>query len=69
MSALDLFAAPSRSSLNLMKTVHGMISLSRSRRALAKLDTDALNDIGVDLRSAQVEAKRTAWDVPQNWRF
>ena len=43
------------------------LAVWRSRRALAKLDTRALEDIGVSPQEAQREAKLAAWDVPGNW--
>ncbi|WP_187430878.1 hypothetical protein ROLI_009280 [Roseobacter fucihabitans] len=44
------------------------LSLWRSRRALARLDARALEDIAVTDIAADVEAKRAFWDVPQSWR-
>ncbi|MCV3272992.1 DUF1127 domain-containing protein [Roseobacter sinensis] len=44
------------------------LSLWRSRRALARLDARALEDIGVDSEAAQFEARRGFWDVPETWR-
>ena len=37
------------------------------RRALARLDTAALADIGVTQRQALGEAQRPVWDVPSSW--
>ena len=39
----------------------------RERRALAKLDTSQLDDIGLTYRDAQREAHRPVWDVPAHW--
>ena len=39
----------------------------RQRRALARLDDAALDDIGLSARDAHAEAKRPAWDVPDHW--
>lgn len=44
-----------------------LLSLHRQRRALASLDTCALQDIGVTHEDAQTEAKRGFWDVPAHW--
>lgn len=43
------------------------LSVWRSRRALAKLDARALEDIGVSPQEARREAKLAAWDVPHTW--
>ena len=40
----------------------------RSRRALARLDHAALDDIGVDRARAAREAAKPVWDVPATWR-
>ncbi|WP_371168491.1 DUF1127 domain-containing protein [Aliiroseovarius sp. 2305UL8-7] len=39
----------------------------RERRALARLDAQRLEDIGVNYREAQREANRPVWDVPSHW--
>jgi uncharacterized protein YjiS (DUF1127 family) len=38
------------------------------RRALSRLDTAALRDIGVTPDEVRTEVLRHAWDVPQSWR-
>ena len=43
-------------------------ALYRQRRALARLDADALADIGVSADAAKAEAARPVWDVPTGWR-
>ncbi|WP_299862095.1 DUF1127 domain-containing protein [uncultured Roseobacter sp.] len=43
------------------------LALWRSRRALARLDARALEDIGIDSEAAQREARRHLWDVPSTW--
>ncbi|MEP1355263.1 MAG: DUF1127 domain-containing protein [Tateyamaria sp.] len=45
-----------------------LLSVWRSRRALAQLDANALADIGVSAKSAHKEAAKPIWDVPANWR-
>ena len=45
-----------------------LLSVWRSRRALAHLDAHALADIGVSAKSAHQEATKPIWDVPANWR-
>jgi uncharacterized protein YjiS (DUF1127 family) len=41
--------------------------VQRSRRALARLDHDALADIGLTPEQAQIEARRSLWDAPDHW--
>ncbi len=43
------------------------LNLARQRRALARLDDDALCDIGLTRQDAQSEAARPIWDAPDNW--
>ncbi|TMM51854.1 DUF1127 domain-containing protein [Sulfitobacter sabulilitoris] len=69
MALLDLFARPTR----LVHPAVPALSLSqrlalwRSRRALARLDATALDDIGVTAAQAKAEASRPFWDAPQTW--
>ena len=41
-----------------------MISVYRQRRALAKLDEQALSDLGLTREEAETEARRHFWDLP-----
>ncbi len=43
------------------------LSLYRQRRALARLDDRALEDIGVTRAQADAEARSGFWDVPDHW--
>ncbi len=43
-------------------------SLRRQRKALLRLDDTALQDMGLTRKQAELEAKRSLWDVPANWR-
>ncbi len=54
--------------LNLLSSLHRAAALYRSRRALARLDTAALADIGLSADDARTEAARGIWDAPANWR-
>ena len=45
-----------------------MISVSRQRRQLGKLDQRLLEDIGVSAGSAQRETGCAFWDVHDTWR-
>lgn len=40
----------------------------RQRRALARLDAAALDDLGLTRAQANAEANRSFWDVPATWR-
>ena len=44
------------------------LDLWRSRRDLARLDSRALEDIGVTPDQARQEASMTIWDVPTGWK-
>jgi uncharacterized protein YjiS (DUF1127 family) len=43
------------------------LALWRSRRDLAKLDAEALKDVGISAAAARREASLTVWDVPAGW--
>ncbi|MEM6587191.1 MAG: DUF1127 domain-containing protein [Pseudomonadota bacterium] len=45
-----------------------LLSLYRQRRALARLDAHALQDLGLTRGEAENEAHRSFWDVPAHWR-
>lgn len=45
-----------------------ILATQSQRRALRKLDTDALRDIGLTYDDAKTEADRPFWDVPTTWR-
>jgi uncharacterized protein YjiS (DUF1127 family) len=40
----------------------------RQRRALARLDTARLRDIGVTPEEAETEYNRPIWEAPRHWR-
>lgn len=44
-----------------------MAAVARQRRALARLDDRALDDIGRSPDEARAEAARPVWDVPSQW--
>ncbi|MDV4146054.1 MULTISPECIES: DUF1127 domain-containing protein [Shimia] len=58
------FRSTARKSLSLTD----FAELSRQRRALAKLDSRSLEDMGISRRAADAEARRPVWDVPAAWR-
>ncbi len=45
-----------------------IIATQSQRRALRKLDSDALSDLGLTYTDAKREAGRPFWDVPATWR-
>ena len=44
-----------------------LFALARQRRALARLDDAALEDIGLSRSDAETEAQRPFWDAPAHW--
>ncbi|CUH85842.1 DUF1127 domain-containing protein [Thalassovita mediterranea] len=56
----------SRSS-SLLGRLLAMQSLYRQRRALNRLDSAALKDLGLSRAEAQTEATRPIWDAPNHW--
>ncbi len=51
----------------LFARVAAAFAAMRSRRHLAQLDQDRLDDLGISAASAQSEANRLIWDVPAHW--
>ena len=52
---------------SLMTRVSQMAALYRQRRALAALDADQLDDLGLTRTQAETEAARPIWDIPNSW--
>ena len=50
------------------RTLLDLIVLARQRRRLARLDDDALDDLGLTRHAARQEARRPVRDVPEPWR-
>ena len=69
MALLDSFHRPAaRATLTAPRlSLMQRLALLRSRRALARLDDAALDDIGVTRTAARTEARRPIWDVPTSW--
>ena len=44
-----------------------LLGVARQRRALARLDDHALDDIGITRAQARAEAARPIWDAPAHW--
>ncbi|WP_299024502.1 DUF1127 domain-containing protein [uncultured Sulfitobacter sp.] len=62
--ALPLIASTSRNRRTLRETV----TLWSSRRALAALSAEQLDDIGISRADATAEARRPVWDAPASWK-
>ncbi len=45
-----------------------IVATQSQRRALRKLDSAALTDLGLTYADAKAEADRPFWDVPATWR-
>jgi uncharacterized protein YjiS (DUF1127 family) len=52
----------------ILRNVLHMSEVTRSRRALGRLDEHLLRDIGLTPHVAEVEASRMPWDPPLHWR-
>jgi len=46
-------------------SIFSMLAIYRQRRALARLDSAALKDIGLTCAEARAEANRPIWDMPR----
>lgn len=69
MALIDLSTAfETRSTQPLRLALATRLALWKSRRALAKLDDRALNDVGISRADAQRESQLTIWDVPAAWK-
>ncbi|WP_170471843.1 DUF1127 domain-containing protein [Ruegeria profundi] len=53
---------------SLFARIRSVLSVRRQRQQLARLDTRALNDIGITRAQADAEARRPIWDAPQFWK-
>jgi len=43
------------------------LDLYKQRRALAKLDTAQLHDVGLNQADVEAELRRPIWDAPSHW--
>ncbi len=66
--AATLSRRQTRPSRGFLSTLLGYGALYRQRRALARLDDQALSDIGLSRSDALREARRPVWDAPTNWQ-
>jgi len=61
-------APADKSSHSLRRKLVRTFSVISQRRALASLEPQLLDDIGVSRAQATREARRPFWDAPQHWR-
>ena len=50
-------------------TMSRLAQLRRERQALARLNRNLLDDIGLDPTAARTESGRAFWDAPNHWRL
>ena len=50
-----------------LASLRALLTLRRSRAALARLSASQLEDIGLSAAQARLEATRAVWDVPVHW--
>ncbi len=50
-----------------LASLRALLTLRRSRTALARLSAEQLCDIGLNAEQARLEANRAVWDVPAHW--
>ncbi|WP_299598769.1 hypothetical protein [uncultured Tateyamaria sp.] len=51
-----------------LPTLRMILDVWKSRRALARLDAQRLDDIGINSERATRESAKPIWDVPATWR-
>jgi len=68
MSVLDLFAHQTATTSPKAQSLRSLLSLRKSRAALAEMTDAQLRDIGVTRAEAMQEAGRPFWDIPHLWR-
>jgi uncharacterized protein YjiS (DUF1127 family) len=57
-----------RRSGSVLTRIADMFAVYRQRRALARLDAHALEDLGLTSADVAREIRRPVWDVPGYWR-
>lgn len=50
-----------------LSTLRHWLQVAKTRRDLARLDADALQDIGLSHAEARAESARPVWDAPSRW--
>ncbi|MGR3758678.1 DUF1127 domain-containing protein [Roseobacteraceae bacterium NS-SX3] len=67
MAYLTASCPPAKPRRSLRSAIAARIALMRQRRALGRLDSRALEDIGLSRADAEREARRPVWDAPDGW--
>jgi len=68
MTFITSSRSAARSSARRTTPLGRLFGIWRQRRALSRLDADALRDIGISRTEAETEARRPFWDAPDTWR-
>ncbi|MEO0676772.1 MAG: DUF1127 domain-containing protein [Pseudomonadota bacterium] len=68
MSELTVTSRRYAAQPSLLSRLLYVAAVARSRRALSRLDDEALADIGLSAKEARNEADRPFWDAPRTWR-
>ncbi|SLN31447.1 hypothetical protein TRL7639_01324 [Falsiruegeria litorea R37] len=68
MTLINTSMTHRRPRASILKTLAHLVALHRQRKALARMDDAALDDIGVSRAQAAREASRPIWDAPETWR-
>ncbi len=53
--------------VSLLNTLFNLHRIWTERRQLARMDTAQLRDLGLSRQDAEKEARRPAWDAPNQW--
>lgn len=46
-----------------------LADVAKQRRALGKLDTSRLEDLGISQHAAKAEADKPFWNAPNHWKM
>lgn len=65
IGALAGFRLPEKAHSSIISIIWKALMVRRQRRALGRLDGDALRDVGLTPEQARREAARPIWDMPQ----
>lgn len=68
MISTETFTHPTLGLTAAFKNVAKAFAVRKQRSALNALDCTRLEDIGISREQANLEASRSAWDVPKHWR-
>ncbi|WP_164658056.1 DUF1127 domain-containing protein [Tropicibacter sp. Alg240-R139] len=68
MTLINTSIAHRRPRASILSSIAHLVAVHRQRKALARMDDAALEDIGVSRAQANREASRPIWDAPETWR-